>query len=46
MSDLPLHPPFLTQLAEEEEMFCESVREFGEAKVKPLVHSMDSDGKF
>ena len=45
MSDLPLHPP-LTQLAEEEEMFCESVREFGEAKVKPLVHSMDMDGKF
>lgn len=45
MSDLPLHLP-LTQLAEEEEMFCESVREFGEAKVKPLVHSMDMDGKF
>jgi short/branched chain acyl-CoA dehydrogenase len=45
MSDPLLHPP-LTKLAEEEEMFCESVREFAEAKVKPLVHSMDMEGKF
>jgi len=45
MSDPLLHPP-LTKLAEEEEMFRDSVREFAEAKVKPLVHSMDMEGKF
>jgi short/branched chain acyl-CoA dehydrogenase len=45
MSDPLLHPP-LTKLAEEEEMFRESVREFAEARVKPLVHSMDMEGKF
>jgi short-chain 2-methylacyl-CoA dehydrogenase len=45
MSDPLLHPP-LTKLAEEEEMFRHSVREFAEAKVKPLVHSMDTERKF
>jgi short-chain 2-methylacyl-CoA dehydrogenase len=45
VSDPLLHPP-LTKLAEEEQMFRESVREFAEAKVKPLVHSMDMEGKF
>jgi short/branched chain acyl-CoA dehydrogenase len=45
MPDPPLHPP-LTQLAEEEEMFRDSVREFADAKVRPLVQSMDMGGKF
>jgi butyryl-CoA dehydrogenase/short/branched chain acyl-CoA dehydrogenase len=45
MPDPLLRPP-LTQLAEEEEMFRDSIREFAAAKVKPLVHSMDLEGKF
>jgi short-chain 2-methylacyl-CoA dehydrogenase len=45
MATLTLQTP-LTQLTEEEEMFRESVRDFAEAKVKPLVHGMDTEGKF
>jgi short-chain 2-methylacyl-CoA dehydrogenase len=45
MPDPPLHLP-LTQLAEEEEMFRDSVREFADAKVRPLVQPMDMGGKF
>src|SRR4249920_2970595 len=45
MPDPLLHPP-LTQLAEDEEMFRDSVREFADAKVRPLVESMDKEGRF
>jgi short/branched chain acyl-CoA dehydrogenase len=45
MPDPSLHPP-LTQLAEEEQMFRDSVREFADGKVRPLVQSMDMAGKF
>jgi butyryl-CoA dehydrogenase/short/branched chain acyl-CoA dehydrogenase len=45
MPDLNQHPP-LTQLAEEEAMFRDSVREFSEAQISPLVHQMDAEGKF
>jgi alkylation response protein AidB-like acyl-CoA dehydrogenase len=45
MPTLTLQTP-LTQLTEEEEMFRESVRDFAEAKVRPLVHGMDTEGKF
>jgi short/branched chain acyl-CoA dehydrogenase len=45
MTDLCQHPP-LTQLAEEEQMFRDSVREFSEARIKPLVHQMDAEGRF
>src|SRR5215813_10605112 len=46
MPDLALQQTPLTQLSEEEQMFRESVRDFAEAKVKPLVHGMDAQGKF
>jgi short/branched chain acyl-CoA dehydrogenase len=36
----------LTQLSEEEQLFRESVREFADARIRPLVHSMDEEGKF
>ena len=45
MTDVPARPP-LTELAEEEQMFRDSVREFAEAQIKPLVHPMDIEGKF
>lgn len=45
MSDSPLHLP-LTQLSEEEQMFRHSVRSFAEARIRPLVHTMDEEGKF
>jgi len=45
MTDVPVRPP-LTELAEEEQMFRDSVREFAEAQIKPLVHPMDIEGKF
>jgi butyryl-CoA dehydrogenase/short/branched chain acyl-CoA dehydrogenase len=45
MPDPTLQLP-LTQLTEDEQMFRESVREFAEAKVRPLVHETDQEGKF
>jgi short-chain 2-methylacyl-CoA dehydrogenase len=36
----------LTCLSDEEQMFRKSVREFAQAKIRPLVHSMDEAGKF
>jgi short-chain 2-methylacyl-CoA dehydrogenase len=45
MLDLSQHRP-LTELAEEEQMFRDSVREFSEAQIGPLVHQMDVEGKF
>lgn len=42
-----LSPPApLTLLSEEEQMFRDSVREFAESQIKPLIHEMDIDGKF
>lgn len=37
------HPP-LTALSEEEQMFQESVRQFAEEQIQPLVRRMDSEG--
>jgi len=37
------HPP-LTALSEEEQMFQESVRQFAEEQIRPLVRRMDSEG--
>ena len=45
MIDIVARQP-LTQLAEEEQMFRDSVREFAEAQIRPLVHPMDIEGKF
>src|SRR5881409_483865 len=45
MIDIVARQP-LTQLAEEEQMFRDSVREFAEAQIGPLVHPMDIEGKF
>jgi butyryl-CoA dehydrogenase/short/branched chain acyl-CoA dehydrogenase len=45
MPDSPTRVP-LTHLSEEEQMFCESVRDFAQAKIRPHVHSMDDAGKF
>ncbi len=36
----------LTQLSEEEQMFRDSVRGFADARIRPLVRSMDEEGKF
>jgi len=41
---LPIPP--LTQLSEEEELFRQSVRQFAEERVRPLVKTMDEEGKF
>jgi hypothetical protein len=43
---MPSLPVPLTQFSEEEQMFCESVREFAQAKIRPHVRSMDEAGKF
>ncbi|MCI0625306.1 MAG: acyl-CoA dehydrogenase [Acidobacteria bacterium] len=45
MSDWSAQSP-LTCLSDEEQMFRDSVREFAQAKIRPLVHSMDEAGKF
>jgi alkylation response protein AidB-like acyl-CoA dehydrogenase len=39
------HAPALTQLAEDEVIFRDSVREFAEAQVRPLVREMDDHAK-
>ncbi len=36
----------LTRLAEEEQMFRDSVREFAQDQIRPRVHEMDAEGKF
>ncbi|HJR34045.1 MAG TPA: acyl-CoA dehydrogenase family protein, partial [Gemmatimonadales bacterium] len=36
----------LTMLSEEETLFRDAVREFAEAEVRPLVHTMDEAAKF
>ena len=45
MSTSISHLP-LTQLSEEEQMFRDVVREFAEARIRPLSHSMDEQAKF
>src|SRR4051795_3072552 len=40
------HAPALTVLAEDERIFRDSVREFAEAQVRPLVREMDEHAKF
>ncbi|MEP6917952.1 MAG: acyl-CoA dehydrogenase family protein, partial [Acidobacteriota bacterium] len=39
--DTVRHPPPLTLLAEDESIFRESVRQFAEARIRPLVREMD-----
>src|SRR4051795_2406483 len=39
------HAPALTVLAEDEAIFRDSVREFAEAQVRPLVREMDEHAK-
>jgi len=38
--------PALTVLSEEEELFRQTVREFAESEIRPLVHAMDEAGSF
>ena len=38
--------PALTVLSEEEELFRQTVREFAESEIRPLVHVMDEAGSF
>src|SRR3954469_7496231 len=40
------HAPALTVLAEDESILRDSVREFAEAQVRPLVREMDEHAKF
>ena len=46
MSSVTTAPVGVSQLAEEEELFRTTVREFAESEVKPHVHEMDEAGKF
>ncbi|HEX7918299.1 MAG TPA: acyl-CoA dehydrogenase [Gemmatimonadales bacterium] len=46
MSSVTTAPVGVSQLAEEEELFRTTVREFAEAEVKPFVHEMDEAAKF
>lgn len=46
MPDTLSHPPALTVLTEEEELFRQTVRDFAEAEVRPHVSEMDEAGKF
>jgi alkylation response protein AidB-like acyl-CoA dehydrogenase len=39
------HPPALTVLAEDEQLFRDSVREFAHAHVRPLVREMDEQAR-
>ena len=39
------HSPALTILAEDEALFRDSVREFAQARVRPLVREMDEQAK-
>jgi len=39
------HPPALTVLAEDEQLFRDSVREFAQAQVRPLVREMDEQAR-
>src|SRR5688572_29049080 len=39
------HPPALTVLAEDEQLFRDSVREFAHAQVRPLVREMDEQAR-
>ncbi len=38
--------PALTLMSEEEELFRQTVREFAESEIRPLVHEMDEAGSF
>lgn len=46
MSSVTTAPVGVSQLAEEEELFRTTVREFAESEVKPHVHEMDEAAKF
>src|SRR5690349_17985068 len=46
MSSVTTAPVGVSQLAEEEELFRTTVREFAESEVKPFVHEMDEAAKF
>jgi alkylation response protein AidB-like acyl-CoA dehydrogenase len=39
------HPPALTVLAEDEQLFRDSVREFAQAQIRPLVREMDEQAR-
>jgi butyryl-CoA dehydrogenase/short/branched chain acyl-CoA dehydrogenase len=44
LTDIPTGSP-LTTLAEDEQMFQQSVRDFAIERIRPLVHDMDRDAK-
>jgi alkylation response protein AidB-like acyl-CoA dehydrogenase len=46
MPDIASAAPALTVLSEEETMFCDAVREFAAAEVRPHVHAMDEAAQF
>jgi len=48
MSDIltPPVPQPLTQLSEDEQLFCSSVRDFAEENIAPLVRQMDEEQEF
>ena len=46
MPDILSPAPALTLLADEEELFRQTVREFAQAEIGPFVHEMDEAGRF
>jgi alkylation response protein AidB-like acyl-CoA dehydrogenase len=41
-----VHPPALSLLTEDEQMFRDAVRDFAESEVGPLVHQMDQQAEY